>query len=45
MPLLREYAEEFLSTRRYRGRPLAPRTSDLYRWVLDRQGAALLRRA
>jgi integrase len=36
MPILREYAEEFLSTRRYRGRPLAPRTTDLYRWVLKR---------
>jgi integrase len=36
MPILREYAGEFLSTRRYRGRPLAPRTTDTYRWVLDR---------
>ena len=33
---LETYAEEWLATRRVRGRPLAPRTLDLYHWLLTR---------
>jgi integrase len=34
--LLRQYADSWLATRRVRGRPLAPRTTALYRWELDK---------
>lgn len=33
---LRTYADRWLVTRRVKGRPLAPRTHELYRWQLDR---------
>ena len=33
---LRTYADHWLLTRRVKGRPLAPRTHELYRWQLDR---------
>src|SRR3954454_23035445 len=33
---LRDYADNWLAARRVRGRPLAPRTRELYRWQLDR---------
>lgn len=32
--LLAEYAKEWIEHRRIRGRPLAPRTRELYRWLL-----------
>lgn len=31
---LREYADEWVEHRKVRGRPLAPRTRELYRWLL-----------
>lgn len=33
---LATFADRWLSSRRVKGRPLAPRTVDLYRWQLDR---------
>ena len=33
---LRTYADRWLLARRVKGRPLAPRTRELYRWQLDR---------
>lgn len=33
---LKSYADSWLATRRVKGRPLAPRTKDLYRWQLDK---------
>ncbi|MDQ1649717.1 MAG: hypothetical protein QOG60_1774 [Frankiaceae bacterium] len=33
---LREYTKQWLDSRRVRGRPLAPRTRELYRWQLER---------
>lgn len=33
---LRSYADKWLIARRVKGRPLAPRTRELYRWQLDR---------
>lgn len=33
---LRAYADRWLEARRVKGRPLAPRTQELYRWQLDR---------
>lgn len=46
---LRSYADKWLIARRVNGRPLAPRTRELYRWQLDRRilprlGAVELRR-
>lgn len=34
---LQAYAERWLTARRVKGQPLAPRTRELYRWQLDRQ--------
>ncbi len=42
-PTLGEYSAQWLTARRVRGRPLAPRTTALYRWLLDKHILPTLR--
>jgi len=42
-PTLGEYSAQWLTARRVRGRPLAPRTTALYRWLLDKHVPPTLR--